>query len=220
MAEYRAVVVGATGAIGRELVKQLTESTRCTSVIALSRRALDPSALAAAFPGATIAKIRVQVVDYDHLQLADVASHGANAAFCCLGTTRKDAGSDEAFRKVDLTYVENSAKLAKEADIQYFALVSASNANARSWFLYPKTKGLAEEAIKALGFRRTCILQPGLLQRGDLTRYVERVGQWILPSVSVTGVAKAMIRDYETNGATAGLRIVSMREMQDLQSDN
>ncbi|EQC39779.1 hypothetical protein SDRG_03204 [Saprolegnia diclina VS20] len=213
MAEYTALVVGATGAIGREVVKQLAASVRCTQVVALSRRAMDASALAAAFPGAAANKIRVHVVDYDHLQPADVAGHGATATFCCLGTTRKDAGSDEAFRKVDLTYVENIGKLAKDANLPYFALVSASNANAASWFLYPKTKGLAEDAIKALSFPRTTIAQPGLLQRGDLSRFVERVGHCVLPSVSVAAVAKAMVTDYETNGATPGLTILAHNDM-------
>ncbi|OQS04631.1 oxidoreductase htatip2 [Thraustotheca clavata] len=216
MADYKALVLGSTGAIG--------QSQRCTKIIALSRRAIDPSAFATVFPGVQpegASKIHVQVVDYDNIVTADSASFQADAAFCCLGTTRHDAGSDEAFRKeieienvVDLEYVANTGKLLKPNNVPYFALVSAMNANANSWFLYPKTKGVSAEAIKALNFQRTTILEPGLSQRGDLTRFAERLGHWFfVPSVSVAAVAKSMIHDYEVNGTTSGVRIVSNSEI-------
>jgi len=57
--------------------------------------------------------------------------------------------------------------------------------NKNSWFLYPKTKGLAEEAIIKLQFPRTSIFRPGLLRRGDLARGIENYAQWVMPSVII-----------------------------------
>jgi oxidoreductase len=92
MSSYKAIVIGSTGAIGRELVKLLAESAKCTKVIALSRRAIDTSSLTSVFPGLPAeqtAKVHVHVVDYEKLQSSDFDLHNADAAFCCLGTTRK-----------------------------------------------------------------------------------------------------------------------------------
>lgn len=57
-------------------------------------------------------------------------------------------------------------------------------ANKNSWFLYPQTKGEAEENIKSLGFERTSYFRPGLLDRGELKRTLEAIGSYVLPSVS------------------------------------
>ncbi|KAF0756024.1 hypothetical protein AaE_004787 [Aphanomyces astaci] len=192
MADYNAIVVGSTGSVGRELIKLLASSTRCKKVVAIARRPIDPSTYATAFPGLPethAAKVLVHVVDFDQLKIEDFAAHEADACFCCLGTTRADAGSADAFIKVDLHYVTKAAELSKEAGIPYFGLLTASynafmqNSNKSSWFLYPRTKGLAQEAVAKLGFIRTGFFQPGLLRRGNLARTVERVASYVLPSV-------------------------------------
>ncbi|KAF0693588.1 Aste57867_15453 [Aphanomyces stellatus] len=221
MADYNAIVLGGTGAVGRELIKLLAASGRCKKVIALSRRAIESSAYGTTFPGLLEehnAKVVVHPVDFDNLKLDDFASHNADACFCCLGTTRADAGSAEAFIKVDLQYVTKAAELAKEANIPYFGLLTASNAAKTSWFLYPKTKGLAEEAIKNIGFIRTGIFRPAMIRRGELARRAERVGSYLLPafSVSAAAVARAMLVNYESTPST-GLTTVSMKEIQALE---
>jgi len=83
---------------------------------------------------------------------------GHDIAYCCLGTTRKDAGSDREFKKVDFGYVVNFARKCKEAGINHFHLVSSVGANKDSWFLYPKTKGQAEQACIDIGFSKTLYL--------------------------------------------------------------
>ncbi|ETW07663.1 hypothetical protein H310_02126 [Aphanomyces invadans] len=215
MADYIAIVVGGTGSVGRELIKLLAISTRCKKVVALSRRPIEPSSFATVFPGlpeTEASKVLVHVVDFDNLKDEDFAMHHADACFCCLGTTRADAGSAEAFMKVDLHYVSKTAELSKAAGIPYFGLLTASNANKGSWFLYPRTKGLAQEAVANLNFIRTGFFQPGLLRRGDLARSVERWASYVLKSVSVCAVAKAMLANYESTPST-GLTVVSMADI-------
>ncbi|GMF45754.1 unnamed protein product [Phytophthora fragariaefolia] len=104
MSSYVALVIGSTGAVGRDLVAELVASVRCSKVIALARRDIPESAWGATFPSldaqAAKGKLEVRHVDFDALSEADVtAADGVDAAFSCLGTTRKDAGSAEAFRK-------------------------------------------------------------------------------------------------------------------------
>ncbi|KAF0693589.1 Aste57867_15454 [Aphanomyces stellatus] len=218
--EYKAIVLGGTGAVGRELIKLLAASNRCNGVVALTRRPIASSAYATTFPGLqNETKLVVDAVDFDKLKLDDFAKHNADACFSCLGTTRADAGSDAAFIKVDLEYVSNAAALCKQAKIPYFGLLSASNAAKDSWFLYPRTKGLAEDAIEKTHFVRTGIFRPGMINRGHLARTAERIGNVLLPSftVSAAAIARAMMADYEAN-AHAGTTIVSMAEIKSLET--
>lgn len=93
---YVALVIGSTGAVGRELVAELVESAKCSKVIALARRDVPEAAWTATFPSldasAAHGKLEVRRVDFDNLS-ADgvVAEDKVDAAFSCLGTTRKGA---------------------------------------------------------------------------------------------------------------------------------
>lgn len=81
---------------------------------------------------------KLVVIDYDKLDGDVFKEH--DVCFCCLGTTRRDAGSDEAFRKVDLTYVLDSATKAKAAGVTQFSIVTAQGSDSKSMFLYMRTK--------------------------------------------------------------------------------
>ena len=94
----------------------------------------------------------MQRVDFERLEALPLPA--VDDAFCCLGTTRKDAGSAEAFRRVDFDYVVAFARLAKRAGARRFMLVSSLGASPNSRFLYPRTKGECEAAISAIGLRR------------------------------------------------------------------
>jgi oxidoreductase len=192
MTSFGAVVIGATGAIGRCLVKELLDSAQCTSLVAITRRPLDQQQT----------KLQNVVLDnFDNLSsipppsdspLVSVRS-GIDVAFCCLGTTRKDAGSAEAFKKVDLEYVTNFAKHCKESwGVKTFFLVTSYGSKADSWFLYPQTKGQSEENVKELKFDKTIIIRPGLLDRGSQARLVEKVAKFVSPSIKTTDVARGM----------------------------
>ena len=93
---------------------------------------------------------------------------------------------------IDHDYNVNAAKIAKQMGIQHYGLLSAMNANAKSYFTYPKCKGLIEEDLQKLDFESLSIFRPGLLHRGDLARWNEKLALWCLPSIPVSVVARAM----------------------------
>lgn len=83
--------------------------------------------------------------------------------FSGLGTTKAQAGSIEAQRKIDYDLNLDLAKSAKEAGVDTYVLISAGSANANSSFAYVKMKGQLEDDVKALGFKHTIIVRPGLI---------------------------------------------------------
>ncbi|CEO97042.1 unnamed protein product (mitochondrion) [Plasmodiophora brassicae] len=188
-----AVVLGATGAVGRHVVRALAGDTRCQKIIAVVRRDGAPVDLF----GVASDKVQVTVVDYNRLaETARESFANVDVAFSCLGTTRAQAGSAEAFKKVDLDYTVDSAKLLRDAGVPTFCIVSAANANANSWFLYPQTKGLAEQRLIDLEFPRLIIMRPMLIVRDDTDRLAERIADTLLPSaakVQASQLARAMV---------------------------
>lgn len=106
-------------------------------------------------------KVESRVVSFDDLERCELPE--VDDAFCCLGTTRRTAGSDDAFRKVDFGYVLAYARAAKRAGAARFLLVSSIGANAQSMFLYARVKGEAEAGVSALGFSVVGIARPSFL---------------------------------------------------------
>src|SRR5690606_18048475 len=83
--------------------------------------------------------------------------------FCCLGTTIKKAGSQEAFKIVDYDYPVKLALMAQTADVQNFLVISALGANAQSKVFYSRTKGQLENQLKEINLKALHIFQPSLL---------------------------------------------------------
>ena len=167
----RVGVLGATGAVGAETVALLSRSPAVAEVVALTRRARGPDG----FPGAAEGRVAERVVSFGSLQPVDLA--GLDAVVCCLGTTAADAGGAAQRHVIDHDYVLEAARLARaEPRCQYFSLLTSAGASSKSLLSYPRTKGQVEEGVEALGFPRTAIWRPGLLDRGDRARGVERVG--------------------------------------------
>ncbi|GAB5534340.1 MAG: hypothetical protein Rubg2KO_05890 [Rubricoccaceae bacterium] len=124
------------------------------------------------------------VVDFN--ALAEAADRFAcDDLFCALGTTMKQAGSQEAFRRVDYDYVVQAAELANAQGARQMLLVSAYGASSSSRVFYNRVKGEAEDAVRAIGFEATHILRPSLLT-GDRreSRAGERIGETVLNVVS------------------------------------
>src|SRR5690606_3115147 len=97
-------------------------------------------------------KLRQTAVDHD--RLAEWAGEFEAAdVFCCLGTTIKKAGSQEAFRRVDHDYPLAAARLAAERGTGRFFVVTAIGADAKSRFFYNRVKGELEAALRALPLR-------------------------------------------------------------------
>eukprot|EP00026_Physarum_polycephalum_P015936 Phypoly_transcript_16741.p1 GENE.Phypoly_transcript_16741~~Phypoly_transcript_16741.p1 ORF type:complete len:256 (+),score=44.59 Phypoly_transcript_16741:31-798(+) len=206
---HSAVVLGASGATGKALVKELLVNPKWTKVTTIGRTPLDLTG------HANLEKLNQVTIDMkDGYEPASKSFEGHDAVFCCLGTTIKKAGSQENFRKIDYDLVIQGGAKAKAANVPYFGLVSSMSANANSSIFYSRTKGEAEDGLKAQQHPVLGIFQPGLLmtERNE-SRPGESVAQavfpylsWMLPKnykeISVETVAKAMIVDAERNLAT------------------
>jgi uncharacterized protein YbjT (DUF2867 family) len=158
-----AIIAGATGLVGRELIELLLASPRYAEVHAIGRRA----------PSIVHEKLHVIASDLQTIP----PLRAIDDAFCCLGTTIKKAGSQAAFRAVDFDMVLNFAKAAKQAGAKRFLVVSSLGANAKSPVFYNGVKGETEDALREIGFDSLTIFRPSLLV-GDRAeaRLGERVG--------------------------------------------
>ena len=161
------LIAGATGLVGQALIRQLGPEHQLTL---LCRQ-----------PGEVAPNRHWLPVDFERLN--EVALPGpVDMAFCCLGTTRKDAGSDEAFRRVDHDYVLAFAALARRHGCRRLLVVSSLGANSRSPALYPRTKGEMEQALLAQAWQRLVILRPAmLLGHRQPPRRSEQIVQAIYP---------------------------------------
>ncbi len=151
-ASRTALVAGASGLVGSRVLRLLLEDPAYARVTVLARRELPLSHK----------KLEQRVVSFDRLaQIADFPR--VHDVFCCLGTTMKQAGSPDAFRKVDFTYVVELARVAVRHRASQFLVVTAVGADARSRILYSRVKGEAEEAVRRLQFEGMQIFRPSLL---------------------------------------------------------
>ena len=173
----KALVIGATGATGRDLVNQLLTDKDYDEVNVFVRRPL-----AVESP-----KLKTHIVDFEKPEKWKDLVNG-DVAFSCLGTTLKDAGSKEAQRKVDYDYQYNFAKAAKENEVEDYILVSSYGANPKSKIFYSRMKGELEQSIKALHFNKLMIFQPGMLERKDSERTGEVLGGKIIKFANKFGV--------------------------------
>jgi len=146
----RALIVGATGLVGGYVLRRLLAHSRYSRVEILVRRESpirDP-------------KLTQRIVDFASLDVLGIA---ADEVFCCLGTTIRKAGSEEAFRRVDYDYPLTLARLAKVVGADKFLLVSALGANPKSAVFYNRVKGEVEHAIAAVGLPAAYFFRPSLL---------------------------------------------------------
>eukprot|EP00386_Alphamonas_edax_P008131 GDKI01026759.1.p1 GENE.GDKI01026759.1~~GDKI01026759.1.p1 ORF type:complete len:251 (-),score=66.13 GDKI01026759.1:189-911(-) len=209
--KMKAVVLGGSGAIGKEIIGELLTSDKWSSIISISRSPIDSKIPedCKTQPTYKREKLQQRVIDLDHMNTQSDAFKDADAVFCALGTTRAQAGSAEQFKKVDFEYVKTAAELAKAGGARHFSLVSSKGANASvpasdlglfHGLLYMKTKGLAEEAVKSQGMPRTSIFRPGLLDRGDLARGTEKWASYLFRKIDVRHVGQACVREAEKRG--------------------
>ncbi|CAO3587360.1 unnamed protein product [Absidia cylindrospora] len=167
-----ALVFGATGAVGKALLKEsFEERVLCQGCCCWKTKGRI---------GRYHSTRQVQTtLDFDNLEASRESFRNVDDVYCCLGTTRKTAGSAENFRKIDQEYVVNSAKIvAEENPIKtnttdsttgpkspvHFLYCSSTGANKDSWFLYPQSKGQTEERISQAGFDKVSIFRPGALE--------------------------------------------------------
>lgn len=176
----KAIVIGATGMVGTQLVKALIENRDYSEIISLVRR---PS-------GVTNTKLTEQIINFDEPETWKKLVKG-NVLFSTLGTTIAQAKTKEAQYQVDFTYQFMVAKIAAENGVTHYVLVSSAGSNPKSKTFYIKMKGELEKAIQVLPFEIISIIRPGLLA-GERTRNrpVEKVGYFIMTGLNKIGLLK------------------------------
>jgi len=175
----KALIIGATGATGKDLVTQLLADDTYSEVHCFVRK---PLAL-------THPKLHAHVVDFETPE-AWVDLLRGDVAFSCLGTTLAAAGSKEAQWRVDYDYQYNFAEHCRDNGVPTFVLISAAMANAQSKMFYNRMKGQLEDAIKALGFARLLIFQPSVLVRKGSDRKGEQFGLKMIVFLNKLGLFK------------------------------
>lgn len=151
MSKKTAIIIGATGLIGSKVLESLLDSSAYKQIIAITRK-----------PITAHKKLTNLVIDFNNLSQA-LKGIKVDEAFCCLGTTIKQAGTKAAFHKVDYTYNFEFAYTLKQNGCQHFLLISALGASPKSLSFYSRVKGLLEKEITALDFSRLSIIRPSLL---------------------------------------------------------
>ena len=206
----RVLLVGATGLVGREVLALLAADSGVSDLTVLVRRPL--------VLGSATEKVRAVVVDFDQLETAE-DHFRVDQIYCAIGTTIRQAGSTDAFRRVDLEYPLRIAELGKAHGTSHVLLVSALGASASSKVFYNRTKGELEATVGALGFRSLTIARPSLLvgERREF-RPVEVVlgklsflvpGRW--KPVHVRQVAHALVHAGLVDAP--GLRVMENTEL-------
>ena len=147
-----ALVAGASGMVGRELLRVLAADSAYRRVLALSRRPLSFEA----------PRLANRIIRFENIE-SDLSGLLCDDAYCCLGTTIRAAGSPQAFRAIDYDLVLHYARFAQTAGAKTFVVVSAVDALPESRNFYLQVKGETELALTALRFRSLHLMQPSLL---------------------------------------------------------
>ena len=147
-----ALIIGSTGLIGSHLLDLLFESTEYGKVITFVKRD----------SGIQHPKLEQHIIDFDKPETYKELVAGDDF-FCTIGTTIKNAGSQDAFRKVDFGYPKEFATIAMQNKVKQFLIISSLGADANSGNFYLKTKGEIQDFLKNCTFESVTVLQPSLL---------------------------------------------------------
>ena len=180
-----AVIIGATGAVGREIVNEILSGEYYNRVYILGR-----SSISKLPDDSRLEKI---IIDFDNIDFDMDILENADV-FASLGTTIKTAGSKENQRKIDVDYTVNFAKLC-EGKVRSFNVVSAIGANSKSKNFYNSLKGELEDKLKEMNLRTLRIFQPSLLiSKRDDNRFLEEIFMKVAPIFQF--VLKGKIKKY------------------------
>lgn len=180
-----AVVIGSTGLIGSLIVKKLVRDNTFNQIISIVRN--KASLTDSPFNNPKVHLLQFDFKNWNEFEPQIRSNIGTSQAsfFCCLGTTMAQAGSSEAFKKVDYEYVVNFAKLAKSCQAEQLLIVSALGADKGSSVFYNRTKGEMEETVQKEFSGPLHFLRPSLLlgDRKDF-RLGERLAILLAPIYS------------------------------------
>lgn len=209
-----AMIVGATGLVGNELLQLLVNDPQYDKILLLLRRPLDfqhPS-------------VEQRMIDFDELE-AFQSDFRIDDVFCTLGTTIKTAGSQDAFRKVDFDYVVELGRWCKRNKVAQMLVVSAMGADPNSGIFYNRVKGEMEQALRNLDLPVT-IFRPSLLMGNRKEhRSGEKMAQSVMgglgflfvgglkkyKAIPASTVAKAMIR--VAHEGTTGFKVLDSAQL-------
>lgn len=199
----KAIVIGASGLIGSNLIRLLLLDNGIGEVVALVRKPLNTQHK----------KLTQYVVSFDDEKSYSKYVCG-DVFYCCLGTTRSKTPDPAAYRRVDFEYPLDFAKIALAQGISQYHLVSALGADSQSFITYNKLKGELEDALKRLKFKCLCIYQPSLLDGSrEESRPAEKLGIFVMRglnpllvgslrkyrSIKASAVAQAMVTNTHKN---------------------
>lgn len=208
-----AIVFGATGVVGREVLEYLSKSEHFSLILTFTRTPIQhPST-----------KVKNHVINFDQLDEIQPLLKG-NCLFSCLGSTKKQAGSIANQRIIDIDYPRRIAQLAAQNKIEHFLLVSSFGADRISKSPYLKMKGELEDAVTKLPFKKISIFRPSLLigKRNDF-RLGEQLAKYILPIICllpglkkfrpIKGKQVAQKMVSLTESAEVGLQVFNLDEI-------
>ncbi|MGH8504538.1 MAG: NAD(P)H-binding protein [Stenotrophobium sp.] len=199
-----ALVAGATGLVGEQLLKQLLAGDAYTQITLLTRRP----------PALEDPRVRTVLSDFSNLDALGTALD-ADDVFCCLGTTLKTAGSKAAFERVDYQMVVDLARATLAQGAQQFLVISAAGTAANSPSFYSRVKAHMEQDVTAVGFDSLHILRPSLLLGARKEpRLGERAVQAVMPALSplLQGSLKKYRAISASDVAAAMLQLAARRQ--------
>ena len=180
--EKTAVIIGATGAVGKEILKEILADNFYNKVCILGRESIGKLG-----DEERLTKI---IVDFENLNFDTSILEDADV-FASLGTTIKIAGSKENQRKIDVDYTVNFSKLC-EGKVRSFNVVSAIGANSKSKNFYNSLKGELEDKLKVMNLGVLRIFQPSLLiSKRDDKRFLEELFMKVSPIFKLVLKGKA-----------------------------
>lgn len=181
MKKLKALVIGATGATGRELVNLLINDEDFNQVSIFVRKA----------PDLEHEKLKIHIIDFNEIIKHKELIKG-DILFSSLGTTKKEAGGKQRQYIIDYTYQYEFAKIAAENGVDQLSLVSSIGANPKSFMFYPKMKGELESDVKKLKFKKIDIFQPPILIRQpEIIRKAEKKAISIIQKLNKLGILKS-----------------------------
>lgn len=194
----KAIIIGATGLVGRFLVNQL--SLMYDSLIVVARK--PPKHISAEMQF-------YQLGDFSNLEeiMASITIDAQTDAFTCLGTTKKQAGSEDAFKRIDYDYNLAFAKACRDKGVERFFLLTARGADSDSRFFYNQVKGDLESAVRKLNFNDLVIFRPSLLLGKHKGRLLENSAQVAYKIISPLVPKTAASRPIEAERVAAAMAL-------------